>query len=170
MWLHGLERQSIAADDLIALPLSLSMPMPFRRQLAPAHWPQAQVAPVATAGGGAPVGLLDEQALARLHELDPQGRAGLVQRVLATYTLSLQRLLEQLRDARAAADREGLRHATHTLKSSSASVGALALSTLCAKVEAQVREAGIPDAAALAVDLDKLLAEGERILDGLRTS
>lgn len=145
------------------------MPMPFRRHLT-AHRPKAPVAPVATAGGSAPAGLLDEQALGRLRELDPQGRAGLVQRVLATYTQSLQRLLEQVREARAAADREGLRHASHTLKSSSASVGALALSTLCAQVEAQVRDAGAADAGALAADLDKLLAEGERILGGLRAS
>ena len=114
---------------------------------------------------GLRAGLLDAQALARLQELDPGGQAGLVQRVLATYTLSLQRLLEQLAAARAAGDRDGMRHAAHTLKSSSASVGALELSALCAQAEAGLRDG---QTAALASVLDRLGAEGERILTGLR--
>lgn len=114
---------------------------------------------------GLRAGLLDAQALARLQELDPGGQAGLVQRVLATYTLSLQRLLEQLAAARAAGDRDGMRHAAHTLKSSSASVGALELSALCAQAEAGLRDG---QTAALASVLDRLGAEGERILAGLR--
>ncbi len=109
-------------------------------------------------------GLLDAQALARLHELDPGGQAGLVRRILATYAQSLQRLLAQLAAARAAGDREGMRHAAHTLKSSSASVGALELSALCAQAEAGLRDG---DTAALPALLDRLCAEGERILAGL---
>jgi hypothetical protein len=109
-------------------------------------------------------GLLDAQALARLRDLDPSGQAGLVQRVLATYTLSLQRLLAQLAVARDAGDRDGMRHAAHTLKSSSASVGALELSALCAQAEAGLRDG---QTAALASVLDRLAAEGERILAGL---
>jgi len=118
-----------------------------------------------SAEAGPRAGLLDAQALARLQELDPGGRAGLVQRVLATYTLSLQRLLEQLAAARAAGDSEGLRHAAHTLKSSSASVGALELSALCAQAEAGLRDS---DTTKLPSVLDRLVAEGERILAGLR--
>jgi histidine phosphotransfer protein HptB len=110
-------------------------------------------------------GLLDAQALARLQELDPQGQAGLVPRVLATYTLSLERLLAQFAAARAAGDGDGMRHAAHTLKSSSASVGALELSALCAQAEAGLREREI---AALAPVLDRLGVEGARILSGLR--
>lgn len=127
--------------------------------------PVAPAEAVASAGGGATAGLLDAQALARLHDLDPGGRSGLVQRVLKTYTQSLQRLLEQLRAALAAGDSAAVRHAAHTLKSSSASVGALALSALCADVEAQLRRT---DAALPAALLERLLAEGDRILGGLQ--
>jgi HPt (histidine-containing phosphotransfer) domain-containing protein len=118
-----------------------------------------------TAEAGLRAGVLDAQALARLQALDPGGHAGLVQRVLATYTASLHRLLEQLAAARAAGDREGLRQAAHTLKSSSASVGALELSALCAQAEAGARDG---DTVALPSVLDRLVAEGERILAGLR--
>jgi HPt (histidine-containing phosphotransfer) domain-containing protein len=115
-----------------------------------------------SAGGGPQV--LDAQALARLAELDPGGKAGLVKRVLATYAQSLARLLPQLQAARASADLPALRHAAHTLKSSSASVGALALSALCAEVEARLRDGqgdGLDDR------LGQLVAEAERIHTGL---
>jgi HPt (histidine-containing phosphotransfer) domain-containing protein len=111
--------------------------------------------------------VLDAQALARLQELDPGGQAGLVVRVLTTYTRSLQRLLEQLRQAREAGDLQGQRHVAHTLKSSSASVGALKLSALCADIEARLRD-GATDGIEGAVDA--LAAEGERLLAVLRPS
>ena len=85
-------------------------------------------------------GVLDPDALARLHDLDPGGKAGLVPRVLATYRQSLQRLLEQLRVACEQSDTQTQRHVVHTLKSSSASVGALTLARLCADTENKLRE------------------------------
>jgi HPt (histidine-containing phosphotransfer) domain-containing protein len=110
--------------------------------------------------------MLDAQALARLHDLDPGGRAGLVKRVLATYTQSLRRLLDELRAACAAGDREAMHHAAHTLKSSSASVGALDLSALCADVESRLVRM-VDDEAGLATQVERLLAEGQRIHEGL---
>jgi HPt (histidine-containing phosphotransfer) domain-containing protein len=86
-----------------------------------------------------PSGVLDSVALARLAELDPQGNGALVQRVLATYATSLARAHDELMLARQPMQYESLRHLAHTLKSSSASVGALALSALCAQVEHHVR-------------------------------
>lgn len=121
-----------------------------------------------TAQPGLPVpGVLDPEALARLHELDPGGRAGLVPRVLATYRQSLQRLLAQLRVAREQSDSQTQRHVVHTLKSSSASVGALKLARLCADTENKLRE-GLSDG--LAPQLDELAGEGERVLATLRTA
>jgi HPt (histidine-containing phosphotransfer) domain-containing protein len=132
-------------------------PVP-RRLAAPAE---------AARGGGGPAvnpAVLDAQALARLAELDPGGKAGLLQRVLGTYTLSLSRLLEQLRAARTGSDAPALRHVAHTLKSSSASVGALTLSALCASVEARVRDGRLDG---LDGEVDALVVEAERVLAGL---
>jgi HPt (histidine-containing phosphotransfer) domain-containing protein len=86
-----------------------------------------------------PHAVLDAAALARLSELDPTGNGTLVQRVLATYATSLERTRNELLRARQPMQPEAVRHLAHTLKSSSASVGALALSTLCAQVEQHVR-------------------------------
>jgi HPt (histidine-containing phosphotransfer) domain-containing protein len=108
--------------------------------------------------------VLDRDALDRLRELDPSGQGGLVERVLATYAQSLAKLLDQLGSARAATDHAGLRHVAHTLKSSSASVGALQLSAFCADIERRVREGqtdGLEDR------LDAMADEGRRILAAL---
>ena len=107
-----------------------------------------------------PSGVLDAAALARLAELDPQGSAGLVQRVLATYANALERSRQELLLVRQPLQHEPLRHLAHTLKSSSASVGALALSALCAQVEHNVRSQQSGDIGAL---LDAVQAEMQRV-------
>jgi HPt (histidine-containing phosphotransfer) domain-containing protein len=82
---------------------------------------------------------LDAQALQRLRELDPDGQNQLLERVLRAFDSSARRLALQLSESRLRDDLAGIRHVAHTLKSSSASVGALALSRLCAEIEASIR-------------------------------
>lgn len=104
---------------------------------------------------------LDAVALARLRELDPDGQHGVVRRVLSTFDTSLRRLLGQLE---AQADQPlaaAVSAIAHTLKSSSASVGALDLAAVCAEVEARLRGG---DASALAADVQRLLLEGRAAL------
>jgi HPt (histidine-containing phosphotransfer) domain-containing protein len=110
--------------------------------------------------------VLDAGAIAKLRELDPGGRAGLVARVVSTYAASLDRLLAQLGAARRASDATALRHVAHTLKSSSASVGAQTLAGLCAEVEALLRD-GPGDG--LELRLDELAAEAARVLAAVKT-
>jgi len=107
-----------------------------------------------------PHAVLDAAALARLSELDPTGNGTLVQRVLATYATSLERTRNELLQARQPMRPEALRHLSHTLKSSSASVGALALSALCAQVEQHVR---VPQPGDIDALLDAMLAEMQRV-------
>ncbi len=100
--------------------------------------------------------VLDELALAGLRQLDPTGVNQLMPRVLTTYRTSLARLLGQMSAARQQSDTAALRLATHTLKSSSASIGALRLSVLCGAAEQAARDGRIEDLPAL---LDQLEAE-----------
>lgn len=83
---------------------------------------------------------LDASALSRLRQLDPTGQRGLLQRVLSAYRISLQRLRRQIDAANTELDNNELRMGVHILKSSSASVGALGLSKLCAAIEAAIRD------------------------------
>jgi HPt (histidine-containing phosphotransfer) domain-containing protein len=100
---------------------------------------------------------LDESALARLRELDPDGRHGVVQRILTAFETSLARALSQLDERQAAADAKTVAALAHTLKSSSASVGALALAAACAEVEARLRSGQTTN---LRDDVGLLLAHG----------
>ncbi len=139
-------------------PCPYNLPMSYRWNPHP-RWPAAQVEATAGAGGAA-AAVLDAVALDRLRQLDPDNRTGLVKRVLQTYSQSLDRLLVQWQAARAAGDANALRALAHTLKSSSASVGALALSALCADVETRLRD-GRRDG--LEAQLDALADEAVRI-------
>jgi HPt (histidine-containing phosphotransfer) domain-containing protein len=108
---------------------------------------------------------LDPQAISRLRELDPDGRQGVVARVLQTYDTSLQRLLAQAADALSRGDAAAVGIAAHTLKSSSSSVGALELSRLCAELERSVR---VGETQHLAIQVENLLSEGRRVLGAVR--
>jgi HPt (histidine-containing phosphotransfer) domain-containing protein len=83
--------------------------------------------------------VLDAEALDRLRELDPTGTSRLLERVLRAFQSSAGRLSVQFGDARGKGDMQGIRHVVHTLKSSSASIGALALARLCAEIETSIR-------------------------------
>lgn len=97
-----------------------------------------------------PPTLLDSEAIRRLRELDPSGGNKLLERVVAAFSSSLDRLLPDLARARSGAtlDLTAVRHISHTLKSSSASLGALGLSARCADIEAMARDGvveGLPE-------------------------
>ena len=89
--------------------------------------------------GAAAKPVLDAACMAELRALDPDGKAQLVKRVLATYQASLAKLVDQLRSAQADQGWDQVSRVAHTLKSSSASIGALALSALCADIERLLR-------------------------------
>lgn len=112
-----------------------------------------------------PVSALDEPSLARLRELDPDGKNGVVRRVLSTFESSLLRQVSQLAQARDAGDTAALGLLAHTLKSSSAAVGALSLSARCADLELAAR-AG--DSAGLPARVEQLLSEAEGVLQAVR--
>ncbi|SEL44868.1 Hpt domain-containing protein [Roseateles sp. YR242] len=84
--------------------------------------------------------VLDEQALARLRELDPGGTNHLLERVIGAFLKALEQQEAVLRQGLAPApDLPALRHVAHTLKSAAASLGASALSERCAQIEAMAR-------------------------------
>ncbi len=120
--------------------------------------------PQASTGGTPPARatgvVLDADALANLAQLDPTGANRLVRRVLITYRSSMARLLDQLAQARVQPDPASQRLVAHTLKSSSASVGALLLSQLCGEAEKALREGQVDAVPAL---LDQLVAEAARV-------
>ena len=126
-----------------------------------------------TAAGAVPSGeaaqVLDPAALARLAELDPKGENHLLERVLQAFQTSAARLRPQAEAARQQGDRAGVRLVVHTLKSSSASIGAMHLSQLCAQIETTIRVEGGDDLEALLdafnAALDDVLRATARLLE-----
>lgn len=107
-------------------------------------------ADTAAAVAGLPAEPLDPQAIERLRELDPLGQTGVLRRVLEAYHGSLARHVGDITQAAAAGDLDRMARAAHTLKSSSASVGAAALSQHCVVVEHEARgQRQLPAAARL---------------------
>jgi len=117
---------------------------------------------------------LDEAALERLREIDPDGRHGVVQRVLQAFERSLEATLVQLMSLADPADPslapESVRvqralDIGHLLKSSAASVGALALAEVSAQVEQRQRSSpGVE----IEHDLRRLITESKRALVAVR--
>lgn len=119
-------------------------------------------------GAGLPPGasrVLDAAALDRLRELDPRGDNRLVQRVMQAFETSVARLLPQLREAQRSGDPGGIRHVVHTLKASSASIGALLLSQQCADIENRIR---VGEADGLELRLVSVYAEIDQVLKAVR--
>jgi HPt (histidine-containing phosphotransfer) domain-containing protein len=137
---------------------------------APVHRatpPSAQPRSDDNAGQGftAPPDVLNADAIRRLRELDPNGESHLLTRVFQAFETSLNRLLPQLQQARNTADAAGVRLVAHTLKSSSATIGAVQLSKVCAEVEAMAHESRL-DAAASGIE--QILSEAQSVREALR--
>jgi HPt (histidine-containing phosphotransfer) domain-containing protein len=115
-----------------------------------------------------PGNVLDVGALAALRALDPTGAGKLLERVLAAFQSSTGRLVPRLHAACLNGDASAVREVAHTLKSSSASIGALGLSRLCANVETMIRNGFTgplePHVAALDAEIAVVLKALEKLL------
>ena len=63
-----------------------------------------------------------------------------MERVVSAFETSVTRLMPQLDEALQAGELPGIRHVAHTLKSSSASMGAVKLSKMCSELETMARQ------------------------------
>ena len=153
---HALEsdRQlSLAAgmDDHLSKPFRITqLESILERWLKDYAKPDAAV--VASAAPGSE-DVLHSEALESLRALERQGSPGVVRRSVAFYLEDAPPLLRTIRDAVGRADADALRRAAHSLKSSSANLGAVRLARLCQELE-QIGATGSVDgvAATLAAD------------------
>jgi HPt (histidine-containing phosphotransfer) domain-containing protein len=132
---------------------------------APPPAPAQAETDAASAQATAATELFDADALRRLRDLDPRGENRLFERVSKAFEASASRLLPQLDEAIRTNDRSSILHVAHTLKSSSASIGALKLSHLCAEIETMIRRQSEED---FSERLRAVPVEVEHVLAGLR--
>ena len=127
----------------------------------PEQAPAAAPLPAATPDS-APATVLDAAALQTLRAMRRPGRPDVLGRIIDLFYSDAPRLLGELRQAAKASDSEALRLAAHTLKSSCANVGALALSRTCREIEQYARSKDVDSALAhihgVQEELDRVLA------------
>ncbi len=171
-------------DRFLALGFDGYLSKPFRQSQLLAmltkrlsHMPEAAAGDAPPPGGAPRVpegpwvlpegteAVLDAGALERLRELDPKGENQLLDRVIKAFEASAARLMPQLQEARRAGNLAGVRHVAHTLKSSSASIGAMKLSQLCADIEAKIRTDQTEN---IGPRMDAMCAEVEIVLQALK--
>ncbi len=108
-------------------------------------------------------------ALEEIVELEREsGQRGLVGRLVEAYLRSSTDLLEQIRAAHAAEDAQALGAAAHTLKSSSAQLGAESVSALAKELEMRGRQGSLEDTRELILDLAADLEEVHETLAAAR--
>jgi len=164
--MHSDRQECLAAgmDDYVSKPFTRDG---LRRVLE--KWTRSDLAPGDTnaeaaepAADSAPI--LDESVLETLRRLEANSEAGLISRVVTTYLESSRQLFDSARRASEAADPEAMARAMHTLKSSSAQLGALKLSLLCKDLEACGRGGSLDGADDL---LGRVAEELDRVHEGL---
>jgi len=99
------------------------------------------------------VALLDRDALARIRALQRPGRADLLARLVGVFLTALPRDIESLEEAVTRGDNATASRIAHTYKSSSANLGAAALSVAFAEIEKQARAGAVDELAELCAAL-----------------
>jgi two-component system sensor histidine kinase/response regulator len=115
----------------------LSQWLSVETQKEPGGASEAPVKPAVTAKP--PVSPIDQSVLDGIRELEGAGNHGFFERIVNLYLSGAPGLLEGVLAGAEKGDMVSLLRAAHTLKSSSANVGAIGLSELCRKIEGKAR-------------------------------
>jgi HPt (histidine-containing phosphotransfer) domain-containing protein len=127
--------------------------------LAPAP---AEAAPVSRAK-------LDPRPLDQIRAFQRPGAPSVVGKVIGMYLKTAPELLTKLRTATVEKDSKAVQQAAHSLKSSSANLGAMAMAEMCRALEAAARAGGCPesceDIEALETEFHQVKIELETLLE-----
>jgi signal transduction histidine kinase/DNA-binding response OmpR family regulator/HPt (histidine-containing phosphotransfer) domain-containing protein len=157
--MEGNREQCLAAgmDDFLAKPYQLDELVSILRRWISIdeRAPEKRIeAPPAPAGSGNGTSAIDPGFLRQFRQLDPNGGLTLVARVMRVYLESSETIAAELQSAVENGDAMAIRHTAHSLKSSSANVGASALAACLKEIELLGKEGKVTDASALMTTLD----------------
>ena len=123
-------------DDYLSKPFTVeSLQSMLKRWLEPGSnqpIPDAPAAPVLDEEV-----VLDQAALDNIRALETAGNSDMLVRVIELYLANSSELMSAMKQAFAENDSESVRQAAHTLKSSSANLGAMTFSETCRLIEEQ---------------------------------
>jgi two-component system sensor histidine kinase/response regulator len=134
-------------DDHLSKPFGIvQMKEMLDRWMPRAAATQAEAARPAAGAAVESAGVLDRQALDQLAKLITNGKPELLARVINLYLVESPKLIQKLKQAADANDAPEIARSAHSLRSSSANVGAGALSRYCGDIEASARRADSEEA------------------------
>ena len=110
--------------------------------------------------------VLDQAALDNIRDLQQPGEPDILRKIIGHYVESSPPLLQTLREAIAQHDIERVRLAAHSLKSASASLGAITLCESCKMLETMAREQRLDDAEFLLTNIETEYAVAAKELEG----
>ena len=113
-----------------------------------------------------PANVLDLEAIENLRALGDEGDDGFLREIISIYLEDVPQRLADLRTARAADDRPLYVRSAHTVKGSSANVGAVEMRILAERLEHRAKAEPLP---ALDEQLTQLEAAFTRATEALRT-
>ncbi len=166
----GFREQCLAAgmDDYLSKPFEQAQ---LRALLA--QWlPPGRVEPPVASGAAPPPGpavavadpLLEPGPLAKIRALQRPGQPSLLGKIIGLYLASSPPLLQALREAVSQGDAVALTEAAHSLKSSSANLGATRLAALCKDLEQRGREQRLENSPDLLASVESQYAEVQQAL------
>ncbi len=128
-------------DDHLGKPFSRQQILEVLDRWLPRAGGAKPAQPAATITQSLPKGgdIIDRQVLEQLRELQSKDDPDLLARVLKLYVSDSPREMAKIADAMTAGDAKVIERAAHTLKSTSANVGANLMSRLCAELQAAGR-------------------------------
>ncbi len=107
---------------------------------------------------------IDRSVLGGLQDLQIEGEPSIVKRVIEAYLTDSEPLISQLKEALPVNAREVLQRSAHSLKSSSANVGALRLSEISKELEMNCRDNSLEDAARLIAAIESEFIKAKEVL------
>ncbi len=126
------ELEVVATSEPAIEPESIAVPEPVGElEVVATSEPVIEPEPVAA--------ILDPIALAAICALQTSRRPDFLDKIINVYLNNAQQLISTIETAYAAADRDILLRSAHTLKSSSANIGALNFATACREIETTTR-------------------------------
>jgi len=94
----------------------------------------------------APATEIDAKSLEEIRALQRSGTPDLLEKIVDRFLKDAPRLVQSMREAAATANADALRRAAHTLKSNSATLGAIRLAQYCREIESRAKSGRLADA------------------------
>ncbi len=162
----GIREECLAAgmNDYLSKPFNLE-----QLHSALSHWLPENLQIILTVGNkekaGKTQGIIDEKALNKIRTLQQPDREDLVSKIISLYLASAPGLLSLISRSLEKGDLAEVKEAAHSLKSSSANVGAIRVTEICKKLEASARNGKLEHSHSLVQELERQFQQARAALD-----